>query len=115
MERKGVWVTLGGVATAVGIATAVAPYFPSFQTVEAAEAHAEQDAKALTLLAHGQAHILTIVLRAQVNACVVESSRLKGDERLTCDGYRREYEQAERKMQTLYRATLKSTNQEKQK
>lgn len=108
MERKrGLLVTLGGLATAVGIGTAIAPYFPRLQTVEAAEAHAQEDAKALTLLAHGQAHILTMVLRAQVNACVVESSKLKQDERVTCDGYRREYEQAERRMQTLYRETLK--------
>ena len=110
MERKrGVLVTLGGLATAVGIGTAVAPYLPRFQSVEAAEAHAQEDAKAMAELAYGQAQILTMVLRAQVNACVVESSKLKQDERLMCDGYRREYEQAERKMQSMYRASLKST------
>lgn len=112
MEKKGVWVTLGGVGVAVGIVTAVLPYVPKFQTVEAAEVHAEEDAKALTVLAHGQAHILTIVLRSQVNDCVTKAAQLKHDERATCDGYRREYEQAERKMQTLYRATI---NQEKRK
>lgn len=105
--QKGMWVTLGGVGAALSLAAALWPHIPKFQTVEAADLHAQEDAKALIVLAHGQAHILTIVLRSQVNECVTQATKLKQDERATCDGYRREYEQAERKLQTLYRATVK--------
>lgn len=106
-KPKGIWVTLGGLGAVVGLVTALWPFVPKFQTVEAAESHNKEDAKAFAALAHGQAQILTIVLRSQVNDCVTQATRLKQDDRAICDRYRHEYEQAERRTQTLYRETLK--------
>ena len=109
-KPKGIWVTVGGLGAVVGLVTALWPFLPKFQTVEAAEAHARGDATTFAALAHGQAQILTIVLRSQVNDCVTQAARLKQDERAICDGYRREYEQAERRTQTLYRQTINQEN-----
>lgn len=106
-HRKGIaWTisTLGGV---IAILAALWPFLPKFQTVEAAELHAREDAKVHAEALYGQARIEAFVLRGQVNECESRTRSLKQTERQLCDGYRREYEQADRRMQTLYKETVR--------
>lgn len=105
-HKRSLVVTLAGVATVVGIVTALWPYLPKFQTVEAAEAHEKDNHAVAAGLAVGQARIETFVLRGQVNQCVTQTRSLKGEERDICDGYRREYEQSEKRLQMLQQEAL---------
>lgn len=98
------WGTAAAIAGVIGVVPVVLPYLPRFQTVEAAELHAKEDAKRADEMAYGQARIETFVLRSQVNDCVTKM--LKVSEKQICDGYRREYEQADKRMQTLYKQTV---------
>lgn len=105
-ESPWTWGTAASIAGVVSVVVSGVFWVGAhFQTVEAADAHEKQDAKDHAETVYGQARIETFVLRSQVNECLART--LRAADKLVCDGYRREYEEAENRMQALYKATLK--------